>query len=67
MARNDLTRKATMWLIDSAEDGCISWEVVARAALNYMSEDDVQDMCDANNFPFDEVENDEEDERDGLW
>lgn len=58
------TRESTIWLLDSAEDGCISWEDVARAALAYMSEDDVRDMCAANDFPFpgDQEDEDEEDE-----
>lgn len=45
-------REATCWLLDSAEDGCISWETIARMALNYMSEDEVSDMCSANDLPL---------------
>ena len=44
-------REATSMLLDSAEDGCVSWEEIARAALGYMSEDDVKGMCEANDFP----------------
>jgi hypothetical protein len=44
-------RESTVWLLESAEDHCISWEAIARAALAYMSEDEVRDMCNANDFP----------------
>ena len=49
-------REATEKLIDLAEEGVLSWEAIARAALNYMSEDDVKDMAECNEFIEDEFE-----------
>lgn len=40
-----MTRVMTGKLIDMADDGAISWESVALACLNYMSESDVADMA----------------------
>ena len=51
-------REATEKLIDLAEEGVLSWETIARAALNYMSEDEVADMAQYNEFIEDEEEND---------
>ena len=51
-------RKATNKLIDLAEEGTLSWETIARAALNYMSEDEVADMAQYNEFIEDEEEDD---------
>ena len=49
-------REATEKLIDLAEEGVLSWEAIARAALNYMSEDEVADMAQCNEFIEDEFE-----------
>lgn len=43
-------RKYTNEIWGMAEDGLISWETIAQAALKYMSEDDVKDMCHCNDF-----------------
>lgn len=43
-------REATEKLIDFAEEGVLSWETIARAALDYMSEDEVADMARCNDF-----------------
>ena len=51
-------REATEKLIDLAEEGVLSWETIARAALDYMSEDEVADMAQYNDFIEDEEEND---------
>ena len=51
-------REATEKLIDLAEEGVLSWETIARAALNYMSEDEVADMAKYNEFIEDEEEDD---------
>ena len=51
-------REATEKLIDLAEEGVLSWEAIARAALNYMSEDEVADMARCNEFIEDEDEED---------
>jgi hypothetical protein len=40
-----MPRKYTNKLLELLEDGGISWEVIARECLCYMSEDDVADMC----------------------
>lgn len=56
-------REATNKLIELAEDGIINWEAITRAALQYMSEDEVADMAQCNEFiEEDEDEEDEEDE-----
>ena len=58
-----MTREATNKLVEFAEEGIISWEEIARAALCYMSEDDVRDMADCNELLC--MENFDEDEDDG--
>ena len=55
-------REATEKLINLAEEGVLSWEAIARAALNYMSEDEVADMAQCNEFIDDEFEDEEEDD-----
>lgn len=51
-------RKATNKVIEMAEEGVLSWETIARAALNYMSEDEVAAMAQCNDF-IEEEENDD--------
>jgi hypothetical protein len=53
-----MTRQATTQLIEMVEQGLLSWEDIAMAALNYMSESDVKDMAECNDFI--EVEDDED-------
>ena len=55
-------REATEKLIDLAEEGVLSWEAIARAALDYMSEDEVADMAQCNEFIDDEFEDEEEED-----
>ena len=55
-------RKATNKVIEMAENCIISWETIARAALQYMSEDEVADMAQCNEFIEDEDEEEEEDD-----
>ena len=43
-------REATEKLIDLAEEGVLSWEAFARAALDYLSEDEVAVMAQCNEF-----------------
>ena len=43
-------RKTTNRLIQLAEEGMISWQTIAEMALNYMSEDEVSDMCNVNDI-----------------
>ena len=59
-------REATEKLIDLAEEGVLSWEAIARAALDYMSEDEVADMAQCNDFIEDEDEDEEEDEEEDV-
>ena len=55
-------RKATNKVIDLAEEGVLSWETITRAALDYMSEDEVADMAQCNKFIDDDFEDEEEDD-----
>lgn len=55
-------RKATNKVIDLAAAGVLSWEAIARAALDYMSEDEVADMAQCNEFIDDEFEDEEEED-----
>lgn len=62
-----MTREATCELIEMAENGAISWETIARECLQYMSEDEVRDMAESNDWidPEDDEEDDDlEDEDD---
>ena len=43
-----MPRAYTDKLLELLEEGCISWEYVARECLCYMSENDVEDMCRAS-------------------
>lgn len=52
-----MARKATCQLIDMCEKGILSWETIARECLQYMSEDDVRDMAECNDWI--EIEDDE--------
>lgn len=45
-----MAREATCELIDMAENGTISWETIARECLQYMSEDEVRDMAESNDW-----------------
>ena len=57
-------RKATNKVIELAKAGVLSWETIARAALDYMSEDEVADMAQCNEFIEDEDEEEDEEEDD---
>ena len=59
-------RKATNKVIEMAEAGVLNWEAIARAALDYMSEDEVADMAQCNEFIEDEDEDEEEDEEEDV-
>ena len=56
-----MTRKYTNMLLDMIDEGMIDRDLVITACLKYMSEDDVQDMMEANEF----IEEQYEDEDDG--
>ena len=53
-------REYTSKLIAMMDEGLISAEAVAEMALAYMSEDDVKDMCRANDLLLDEEDEEEE-------
>lgn len=57
-------RKVTNQILDAVNEGLLTWEMVARSALLYMSEDDVADMSVCEEFFPDEIYEDEEDEDD---
>ena len=59
-------REYTSKLIAMMDEGLISAEAVAEMALAYMSEDDVKDMCLANDLLIGEDEEDEEEELDPM-
>jgi hypothetical protein len=46
----------TNQVLEMVADGILSWETVAMAALIYMSDDDVADMAELNEFFPDEEE-----------
>ena len=51
-------REDTEKFINLAEEGVLSWETIARAALDYMSEDEVADMAQCNEFIEEEEKDD---------
>jgi hypothetical protein len=53
-------REYTSKLIAMMDEGLISAEAVAEMALAYMSEDDVKDMCLANDLLIGEDDEEEE-------
>jgi hypothetical protein len=53
-------REVTNKIFDAVDEGVLSWEQVARGALQYMSEQDIAEM--AHNEEFFLYEEDEEDE-----
>jgi hypothetical protein len=55
-----ITRQATNEVIELAEEGILSWEQVAMACLSYMSEDEVREMGEFNDFLFEEEDEDDE-------
>jgi hypothetical protein len=60
--QGDDMREYTSKLIAMMDEGLISAEAVAEMALAYMSEDDVKDMCRANDLLLDEEDEEEADE-----
>jgi hypothetical protein len=55
-------REYTVKLLNAIQEGLIDRDTVIAAALQYMSEDEVKDMCEANGFVDDEEEEPEGDE-----
>jgi len=56
---NHTTRQATNRLLEMIEEGILDRDTVIMACVKYMSEDDVADMCHANEFFEDEDEDEE--------
>ena len=52
-------RKYTNMLLEMIDDGLIDQDLVITACLKYMSEDDVQDMMEANEFIDEQFEDDD--------
>jgi hypothetical protein len=60
-----MTRQYTEQLLEMIEDGILDRDAVIMAAVKYMSEDDVRDMMESNEFV--PVEEDEEEDDDMEW
>ncbi len=56
-----MSRKYTNQLLEMIEDGLIDRDLVITACLKYMSEDEVQDMMEANEFIEEQYEDEEPD------
>ena len=59
-----MARSATCELIEMAELGVLSWETIARECLQYMSEDEVRDMAESNDWINSEDDEEDEDRED---
>jgi hypothetical protein len=59
-----MIREFTNKLHDAIEEGTITAESVAAMALAFMSEDDVKELCEANDLFQDEDEDEEEEDAD---
>jgi hypothetical protein len=57
-------RKITNKIHDAVAEGLLTWEMVGKAALLYMSEDDVADMSICEEFFPHEIYEEDEDEDD---
>lgn len=59
-------RKVTNKLLEMMEEGALDAELLARAALAFMSEDDVRELAASNDLltDLDDDEDEEEDEED---
>lgn len=56
-----MTRQYTDQLLEMIQEGMLDRDTVIMACCKYMSEDEVQDMMEANDFvPEEEEEDDEE-------
>lgn len=57
-----MTRQYTNQLLEMIENGLLDKDTVINACVNYMSEDDVRDMMESNEFIEEEEEEDEEED-----
>jgi hypothetical protein len=61
-----MAREVTEQLIEMVEEGILSWEMIARGALCYMSEDDVREMArNEELLPY--MDEDEDDDMEWDW
>ena len=58
------SRKVTKKILALIEDGVLDVEIVLNACLKYMSEADVLDMAEENEFLDEAIEEEEEEEED---
>jgi len=56
-----MTRQWTIKLLEAMDDGAIDPKVVAEMCLQYMSEDDVADMCATNDIFQEDEDVDDQD------
>ena len=54
-----MTREYTTKLLEMVEEGILDRDNVIMACINYMSEDDVRDMMECNEFINEEEESEE--------
>jgi hypothetical protein len=57
------TREFTNKLLEAVDEGLVDPRYALAAALSYMSEAEVKDMCHVNQFFFYEDEDEDEDEQ----
>jgi hypothetical protein len=57
-----MSRKYTNQLLEMIEDGLLDRDTVIMACVKYMSESDVQDMMEANEFIEEQFEDEDEEE-----
>ena len=57
-----MTRKYTNMLLEMIEDGLLDRDTVIMACVKFMSEDEVQDMMEANEFIPEQFEDEDEDD-----
>ena len=55
-------RQATDRILEMVDEGLLDRDTVIMACLKYMSEDDVADMAQMNEFFYDDSESDEDDD-----
>jgi hypothetical protein len=57
-----MVREATNRLIEMVEEGLLDRNSVIIACVNYMSEDEVADMCRVNEFFYSDEDEDEDED-----
>ena len=56
-----MSREYTSKLLELVEDGMLDRDTVIMACVKYMSEDDVKDMMESNEFILEEDEDEDDD------